>query len=51
MSGRADNNDHDLDDPLADICPICGLPIEDNEEWTRIWDGAFAHTQCAEPCA
>jgi hypothetical protein len=35
------------DDCLADICPICGEEIADDDEWTKVEDG-LAHLRCIE---
>lgn len=33
------------DDPLADICPLCGEPIRDGDQWT-LRDGEMVHKAC-----
>lgn len=37
------------DDPLDDVCPLCGLPIKDEEEWARMSNGQIAHANCYYP--
>jgi hypothetical protein len=33
---------------LGDICPVCGLEVADDEEWTLTDDKQIAHLFCVE---
>jgi hypothetical protein len=35
---------------LDDLCPICGEPVKDDDEWSIV-EGQVAHVPCADRCA
>jgi hypothetical protein len=47
MTIPIDKADPDDPDILGDICPICGEPVADDEEWTRVGN-EIAHLFCVE---